>query len=59
MTPARYQHTIHLPEELEQGWNTLNAQRTSPESFNALVNRLIRQEMEVLCVTVAPTSITR
>ena len=59
MTPARYQHTIHLPYELEQGVSALNAQRTEPESFNALVNRLIRQEMELLCAIAAPSSTTR
>ena len=56
MSGARYQHTIHLPEELERGVYALNTQRAAPESFNALVNRLIRQEMDLLCVTDAPTS---
>lgn len=52
---ARYQHTIQLSEELEQGVHALQAQRAEPESFNALVSRLIRQEMELLCVTTTRT----
>lgn len=56
---AKYQHTVQLPEELEQGWIAINQQRATPESFNALVNRLIRQEVELLCVTAAPTSTIR
>ena len=56
---AKYQHTVQLPEDLEQGWIALNTQRANPESFNALVNRLIRQEVELLCVTAAPISTTR
>ena len=59
MMAAKYQHTVQLPEDLEQGWLALNTQRTNPESFNALVNRLIRQEVELLCVTAAPISTTR
>jgi hypothetical protein len=56
MAAPRYQHTIILPEELEQGIAVLQAQRQEPESFNAFINRLIRQEMELLCVTAAPIS---
>lgn len=56
---AKYQHTVQLPEDLEQGWIEHNAQRLQPETFNGFVNRLIRQELELLCVTAAPTSITQ
>jgi len=59
MAAARFQHTVILPEELEQGILAMQAQQKDPESFNAFINRLIRQEMELLCVTVAPTSTTR
>ena len=56
---AKYQHTVQLPEEIEQGWLTLNAQRETPETFNGFINRLIRQELELLCAHAAPTSTTR
>lgn len=56
---AKYQHTVQLPEELEQGWTVMNHQRMTPETFNGLVNRLIRQELELQCVTAAPTLTTR
>lgn len=56
---AKYQHTVQLPEELEQTWQQVNTQRQEPETFNGFVNRLIRQEMERLCVTDASTLTTR
>ena len=59
MATARYQHSVILPEELEHGVASLNAQRSEPESFNALVNRLIRQELELICAIDAPTSTIR
>ncbi len=54
MATKRYQHTVQLSEELEQGWLALK-QQGGAESFNALVHRLIRQEMELLCVTTTRT----
>jgi hypothetical protein len=59
MAAPRFQHTVIIPEELERGILVMQAQRTDPESFNAFINRLIRQEMELVCVTAVPTSITR
>lgn len=59
MSSPRYSHTVQLPEELEQAWKAYQTQRQEPESFNAFVIRLIAQEMELLCVTAAPTSIIR
>lgn len=59
MATPRYQHTVQIPEELEQAWTRYQASRHEPESFNALVNRLIQQEMELLCVIAVPTSTIR
>lgn len=56
MPTPRYQHTVQISEELEQAWTRYQSARLEPESFNAFVNRLIQQEMELLCVTAAPTS---
>lgn len=50
MSTARYQHTVIIPEELEQAWRQYQTLRETPESFNAFINRLIKQEMELLCV---------
>ncbi len=58
MATQRFQHTVQLTKELESAWRTYQATRMIPESFNAFVNRLIHQEMELLCVTAAPTLIT-
>lgn len=51
MATPRYQHTIQVSEELEQAWERYQATQQEPESFNAFVNRLIQQEMELPCVT--------
>jgi hypothetical protein len=51
MAEPRYPHTVQLPPELEHAWKTYQSSREEPESFNAFVNRLIQQEMELLCVT--------
>jgi hypothetical protein len=51
MAAAKYQHTVQLPADMEETWKAYQAQRQEPESFNAFVIRLIRQEMELLCVT--------
>ena len=56
MAVAKYQHTIQLSAELEDLWLRYQSQRLEPETFNGFVNRLIRQEMELLCVSAAPTS---
>lgn len=51
MATARYQHSVIIPDELEQAWLQYQAKQAKPESFNAFINRLIKQEMELLCVT--------
>lgn len=51
MGTPRFNHTVQLAEPLELAWKAYQAQREEPESFNAFVNRLIQQEMELLCVT--------
>lgn len=55
MASPRFQHTVVLPEELEQGIALIQAQRNEMESFNAFINRLIRQELEVLCGSMTRT----
>jgi len=59
MSTPRFNHTVQLPEPLELAWRAYQSQRIEPESFNAFVNRLIAQEMELLCVTAAPSSTIR
>jgi hypothetical protein len=59
MASPRFQHTVIIPQELEEAWQVYRAQHAKPESFNAFINRLILQEMELLCVTTALRSITR
>lgn len=43
---ATYQHTVQLPEDLEEGVIRLMQDRQL--SFNALMLRLIRQECELV-----------
>jgi hypothetical protein len=59
MATPRYQHTIQISEELEQAWTRYQAACQEPASFNAFVNRLIQQEMELLCVLPAETGISQ
>ena len=55
MASPRYQHTVVIPEDLEDGIAKIQAQQPEPESFNAFINRLIRQELEERCVTTMTT----
>lgn len=59
MSNPRYNHTVQLTADVEALWVTYQHGQAEPLSFNAFVNRLIRQEMELLCVTAAPTSTIR
>lgn len=51
MPAPRFAHTVQLTPEMEAAWKQYQTEREQPESFNAFVNRLIQQEMELLCVT--------
>ncbi len=56
MPTGRFQHTVIIPFNLEMAWIQYRNTQVKPESFNGFINRLIAQEMELLCVTAAPTS---
>jgi hypothetical protein len=58
MAAPKYQHTVQLPAELEEAWLTYHQQHPT-ETFNGFVTKVIRQELELLCVTNAPSLITR
>jgi hypothetical protein len=54
MAAPKYQHTIQLPAELEELWLSYQSQHPE-ETFNGFVVKIIRQEMDLQCVTAAPT----
>jgi hypothetical protein len=56
MATARFQHSIQLPEDLEQAWLTYAERQPIPVSFNAFINRLIAEEMERQCIPLATIS---
>ena len=55
MAVAKFQHTIQLPADLEAIWRSYQEQHPT-ETFNGFVVKILRQEMELLCVTAAPIS---
>jgi hypothetical protein len=57
MAPPKYQHTIQLPDDVEQAWQAWQAE--TGESFNAFTIRLIRQKLEVPCALLATSSTIR
>ncbi len=51
MAEPRFAHTVQLPPQLEEAWIQYQRAHPDPESFNALVNRLMSQELEGRCDT--------
>lgn len=45
MAVARYQHTIQIPEDVEQLWIEYKNASPNPPSFSAFIIRLIKQEL--------------
>ncbi len=45
MSTPRCQHTVLVPLELEQAWKAKRELQPTPESFNAFIVRLMKQEL--------------
>jgi len=48
MANARYQHSIQIPQELEDAWLRYCASQPEPESFNAFINRLMVEALDAI-----------
>ncbi len=48
MANPKFQHTIQLPDEVEQAWQAYQSEHGI--SFNAFAIALLRRELECACV---------